>query len=1009
MVSKHNKFSLKKRSVQNTLEKNWKLIILYSIIVILVATLALVSININKYYITGEVTKPLQIKTATPASINDKIIIYRGASSSFFLKYQNTQASNWKQVVFGVKGDQYLMGDWNGDGVEEIGLYRNYTRTGTPAFLHRFILKNANTQDATFYNIDFPIANNVPAPGDLAIVGDWDNDGFDTVGFYRPTQAKFFLSNTKMIQGAVPIISETYTLGTSNRVPVIGDWDGDGKDTIGVFNSNGAGWALRWNSNTGNLATFSFGRGTDDPISGDWDGDGRDNVGTYRRQYSTFSLSRTLINEGANNPPTFTTQDIITFGAAVKQDIGLAGKWIDCDVDDDGYESLGCGGNDCDDNDSTRYPGVDGDGDISPCENDCDDNNYNAYPGNLELCGDKFVDNDCDGQVDENCDTKCSDGIVRCLYDVFPQRCAINSNNQGIYVNEDTGCSFPKKCHVISFEEHDARALCDNGLNVDSINNARVYSDYGSLTFPSRVIKSDFKSGCLWISDRYFSIDTTLCPALNLYEGEKMIVSFNDSQPYQNGYQPNPYLENSGVMSYCAGGQCQNIQSSLEGVMFEILGTQSTLQKVSVAGGSGGGGSSSTQTTIGACCLSEEPCHQASTEPTCTIGSSRCVDCTYEWRQGPTYLCPLADRLYTTCSTHTSTNGYECVNHKCVKKSSTPECPPPICKRPWDGTAIGPTIDSCMCKSGMPLCQSNDCKPLPPCTSPKTSRGYDPQCRVDKCCDWTKEEWKNCDCKPKGECPEKCQPNKCPNEVTCDNGAKYWCKDTCECGCAMDGINCRDPGACRQTKALMNAGTQNSCSCEMPICGNGMCENGEDSNSCPVDCPSCVPKTCNDYSSQCGPFDDGCMGTIQCDCPDGEVCSQNGCINPDEECTRTEPCPSGCNCIGDNCLSPPKYCYNSGKEVLLGCGLNQMCEDELLARGISHLKEDLISAGCGYSCPWNFKNCMYPVISGAKDKMYIQQVPGPCAVDYACWGMDRADSQCGTLQDPNWYGSFGYP
>jgi alpha-tubulin suppressor-like RCC1 family protein len=102
------------------------------------------------------------------------------------------------------------------------------------------------------------------------------------------------------------------------------------------------------------------------------------------------------------------------------------------DVDGDGFDRLGCGGNDCDDTDASRNPavasdpcdGVDEDCDLfgededgdgfyaigATCEGDvertdCDDLRADVGPGFEEICD--GVDNDCDGDTDEGADAYC--------------------------------------------------------------------------------------------------------------------------------------------------------------------------------------------------------------------------------------------------------------------------------------------------------------------------------------------------------------------------------------------------------------------------------------------------------------------------------------------------------------------------------------------------------------------------------------------------------------------------
>ena len=64
-----------------------------------------------------------------------------------------------------------------------------------------------------------------------------------------------------------PIAPFAFAPGAS-PYPVVGDWNGDGRDTVGVKSSTGAGWTLS-NSNTTPAAdiTFTFGVANDLPLA----------------------------------------------------------------------------------------------------------------------------------------------------------------------------------------------------------------------------------------------------------------------------------------------------------------------------------------------------------------------------------------------------------------------------------------------------------------------------------------------------------------------------------------------------------------------------------------------------------------------------------------------------------------------------------------------------------------------------------------------------------------------
>jgi hypothetical protein len=81
------------------------------------------------------------------------------------------------------------------------------------------------------------------------------------------------------LPGNVAVSSFQY--GRAGDIPVMGDWNGDGRKTIGVV--RGRVWYIRNSNSAGpSSAIFSFGRPGDVPVAGDWDGNGTDTPGVVR-------------------------------------------------------------------------------------------------------------------------------------------------------------------------------------------------------------------------------------------------------------------------------------------------------------------------------------------------------------------------------------------------------------------------------------------------------------------------------------------------------------------------------------------------------------------------------------------------------------------------------------------------------------------------------------------------------------------------------------------------------
>jgi hypothetical protein len=99
------------------------------------------------------------------------------------------------------------------------------------------------------------------------VAGDWNADAVDTTGVFRPSNGLLYLKN----QNTTGFADIEINYGIAGDFPVVGDWDGDGDSTIGVYRN--AQFYLR-NENTIGFAQVVFGLGFpgDVPIAGNWDG-----------------------------------------------------------------------------------------------------------------------------------------------------------------------------------------------------------------------------------------------------------------------------------------------------------------------------------------------------------------------------------------------------------------------------------------------------------------------------------------------------------------------------------------------------------------------------------------------------------------------------------------------------------------------------------------------------------------------------------------------------------------
>jgi hypothetical protein len=168
--------------------------------------------------------------------------------------------------LFGVNIDKATPGDWNGDGIQQLGVFRNgvwYLDTNSN-----------NVWDALDRTSVFGSRNDIP------VVGDWRGLGRQSIGVFR--DGFWYLdANGNGLWDAGDL---SIRFGSRGDRPIVGDWNGDGRDEIGVVRGNQ--WFLDSNGQVGHQLSdrqFLFGHANTSfrPVVADFDGDGRSDAGQY--------------------------------------------------------------------------------------------------------------------------------------------------------------------------------------------------------------------------------------------------------------------------------------------------------------------------------------------------------------------------------------------------------------------------------------------------------------------------------------------------------------------------------------------------------------------------------------------------------------------------------------------------------------------------------------------------------------------------------------------------------
>jgi subtilisin family serine protease len=233
----------------------------------------------------------------------DTVGVYK--AGVFYLRHSNSTGGADITANFGGDAaDLPVVGDWNGDGVDTIGVYRSSTGF--------FYLSDSNTAPSLAYN---PLFGN---PGDQPFAGKWTADmAGDGIGVYRDSNGILY-QRKNLTNGFDDYFA---VFGNPGDKPVAGDWNANGLDSIGIYRSSNWSWYMTNNSTPGGITfsdiDFVWNIAWYMPVVGDWDADGDTTIG-YLTSGGVFTLHATLASSGTDT----------TFAFGPTDGKPIAGKWI---------------------------------------------------------------------------------------------------------------------------------------------------------------------------------------------------------------------------------------------------------------------------------------------------------------------------------------------------------------------------------------------------------------------------------------------------------------------------------------------------------------------------------------------------------------------------------------------------------------------------------------------------------------------------------------------------------
>lgn len=214
-----------------------------------------------------------------------------GAGGVWYLRGANSSGPADQWTLFGAVGTTFtpVVGRWlDSTPVTGLGLYEQVNGT-----LGRFHVKDdPNTSGVAdgFTDLAIEPTSSATTPP-IPLAGGFGGADAPGVGFYYPDDGTFVIDdNPGSASTVTPFLFGPVNAGSI--FPLVGDWDGDGTDTVGVYDSVSGNFYLTNALTGGDVTGFQFGPPAPGwiPVAGNWDLSGGDSVGLFDPANALFRL-----------------------------------------------------------------------------------------------------------------------------------------------------------------------------------------------------------------------------------------------------------------------------------------------------------------------------------------------------------------------------------------------------------------------------------------------------------------------------------------------------------------------------------------------------------------------------------------------------------------------------------------------------------------------------------------------------------------------------------------------